>query len=175
MASLEMSDLELTARAIAQETGIPVEALATHDVNDREAAAVVAVAERQSGDPCITWMAPTGSRRRRSALERCSCRRSSVAGADRGRLRAAPCRTARGTTAPSRNQTLVSRNLKRMARALDVPLLVPVQINRRPGLAVTSGPSSATYASRAVGSRMPTWSSVSTATNWCIPTAKTAI
>src|SRR5207302_5746634 len=51
MASLEMSDLELTARAIAQETGIPVEALATHDVDDREAEAVVAVSERQSADP----------------------------------------------------------------------------------------------------------------------------
>ena len=35
MASLEMSDQELTAGAIAQETGIPVEALATHDVDER--------------------------------------------------------------------------------------------------------------------------------------------
>lgn len=51
MASLKTSDLELTARAIAQESGIPVEALATREIYDREASAVLTTAERQSVDP----------------------------------------------------------------------------------------------------------------------------
>jgi len=51
MASLEMSDLELTRRAIAMETGIPAEALATHDIDDDLAPAVLLAAERQQADP----------------------------------------------------------------------------------------------------------------------------
>ena len=39
----------------------------------------------------------------------------------------------KGNNSTVEDQTLVSRNLKRMARALDVPLLVPVQINRQAG------------------------------------------
>lgn len=39
----------------------------------------------------------------------------------------------KGNNSSVEDQTLVSRNLKRMARALDVPLLVPVQINRQAG------------------------------------------
>src|SRR5205807_466797 len=39
----------------------------------------------------------------------------------------------KGNNSTVEDQTLVSRNLKRLARALDVPLLVPVQINRQAG------------------------------------------
>ena len=39
----------------------------------------------------------------------------------------------KGNNSTVEDQTLISRNLKRMARALDVPLLVPVQINRQAG------------------------------------------
>lgn len=39
----------------------------------------------------------------------------------------------KGNTSSVEDQTLVSRELKQMARALDVPLLVPVQINRQSG------------------------------------------
>ena len=43
----------------------------------------------------------------------------------------------KGNNSSVEDQTLVSRNLKRMARALDVPLLVPVQINRQAGSRVS--------------------------------------
>jgi replicative DNA helicase len=39
----------------------------------------------------------------------------------------------KGNNSTVEDQTLVSRSLKRMARALDRPLLVPVQINRQAG------------------------------------------
>jgi replicative DNA helicase len=133
MASLEMGDQELTARAIAQETGIPVEALATHEVDEREAAAVLAVAERQSADPLHYMDGSDGlttSQIRSRALQlQAQLGRLSLIVVDYGQL----LQDSKGNNSTVEDQTLVSRNLKRMARALDVPLLVPVQINRQAG------------------------------------------
>ena len=133
MASLEMGDLELTARAIAQESGIPVEALATHEVDDREAAKVLEVAERQSADPLHYMDGADGlttSQIRSRALQlQAQNGRLALIVVDYGQL----LQDSKGNNSTVEDQTLVSRNLKRMARALDVPLLVPVQINRQPG------------------------------------------
>jgi replicative DNA helicase len=133
MASLEMSDLELTARAIAQETGIPVEALATHEVDEREASTVLAVAERQSADPLHYMDGSDGlttSQIRSRALQlQAQHGRLALIVVDYGQL----LQDSKGNNSTVEDQTLVSRNLKRLARALDVPLLVPVQINRQAG------------------------------------------
>src|SRR5258708_556453 len=133
IASLEMSDLELTARAIAQETGIPVEALATHDIDDREAEAVLAAAERQSADPLHYMDGADGlttSQIRSRALQlQAQFGHLALIVVDYGQL----LQDSKGNNSSVEDQTLVSRNLKRMARALDVPLLVPVQINRQAG------------------------------------------
>jgi replicative DNA helicase len=133
MASLEMSDLELTARAIAQESGVPVEALATHEVDDREAARVMEVAERQSADPLHYMDGADGlttSQIRSRALQlQVQLGRLALIVVDYGQL----LQDSKGNNSTVEDQTLVSRNLKRMARALDVPLLVPVQINRQAG------------------------------------------
>ncbi|HEY1296596.1 MAG TPA: DnaB-like helicase C-terminal domain-containing protein [Chloroflexota bacterium] len=133
MASLEMSDQELTARAIAQETGIPVEALATHDVDERQAAAVLTVAERQSADPLHYMDGADGlttSQVRSRALQlQAQLGRLALIVVDYGQL----LQDSKGNNSTVEDQTLVSRNLKRMARALGVPLLVPVQINRQAG------------------------------------------
>ncbi|MBV8718935.1 MAG: AAA family ATPase [Chloroflexi bacterium] len=133
IASLEMSDQELTARAIAQETGIPVEALATHDVDDRESATVLAVAERQSTDP-LHYMDGSDGLTTSQIRSRAMQLRAQLGGlalivVDYGQL----LQDSKGNNSTVEDQTLVSRNLKRMARALDVPLLVPVQINRQAG------------------------------------------
>jgi replicative DNA helicase len=134
MASLEMSDLELTARAIAMETGIPAEALATHDLEDeREAAAVLAAAERQQADP-LHYMdgsdgLTTSQIRSRAMQLRAQHGPLALIVVDYGQL----LQDSKGNNSSVEDQTLVSRNLKRMARALDVPLLVPVQINRQAG------------------------------------------
>lgn len=131
MASLEMSDQELTARAIAMETGIPAEALATHDIDDRQAAAVLEAAERQHADP-LHYMdgsdgLTTSQIRSRAMQLRAQHGRLALIVVDYGQL----LQDSKGNNSSVEDQTLVSRNLKRMARALDVPLLVPVQINRQ--------------------------------------------
>jgi replicative DNA helicase len=133
MASLEMSDQELTARAIAMETGIPPEALATHALDEREAAAVLAAAERQHGDPLHYLDSADGlttSQIRSRAMQlRAQHGRLALIVVDYGQL----LQDSKGNNSTVEDQTLVSRNLKRLARALDVPLLVPVQINRQAG------------------------------------------
>jgi replicative DNA helicase len=133
LASLEMSDVELTARAIAQETGIPVEALATHDVDEREQRMVLAAAERQATDPLFYMDGADGlttAQIRARALQlQAQHGRLALIVVDYGQL----LQDSRGNNSTVEDQTLVSRNLKRMARALDVPVLVPVQINRQSG------------------------------------------
>lgn len=131
VASLEMSDQELTARAISQETGIPVEALATHEIDDREAAEVIAAAEMQSTDPLFYLDGADGLTtaqvRSRAMQLQAQHGRLALIVVDYGQL----LQDSRGNNSSVEDQTLVSRNLKRMARALDVPVLVPVQINRQ--------------------------------------------
>lgn len=137
MASLEMSDLELTARAIAMETGIAVEALATHDIDDDEAASVLAAAERQQADPLHYLDGADGlttSQIRSRAMQlQAQHGRLALIVVDYGQL----VQDSKGNNSSVEDQTLVSRNLKRMARTLDVPLLVPVQINRQASSRVT--------------------------------------
>jgi len=133
MASLEMSDQELTGRAIAMETGIPAEVLATHDIDDGEAARVMAAAERQHADP-LHYMdgsdgLTTSHIRSRAIHLQAQVGRLALIVVDYGQL----LQDSKGNNSSVEDQTLVSRNLKRMARALDVPLLVPVQINRQAG------------------------------------------
>jgi replicative DNA helicase len=133
MASLEMSDQELTARAIAMETGISAEALATHDIDDLEAAAVLAAAEKQHADP-LHYMdgsdgLTTSQIRSRAMQLQGQHGRLALIVVDYGQL----LQDSKGNNSSVEDQTLVSRNLKRMARALEVPLLVPVQINRQAG------------------------------------------
>ena len=137
MASLEMSDQELTARAIAMETGIPAEALATHAIDEREAAAVLAAAEKQHSDP-LHYMdgsdgLTTSQIRSRAMQLQGQGQRLALIVVDYGQL----LQDSKGNNSSVEDQTLVSRNLKRMARALDVPLLVPVQINRQAGSRVS--------------------------------------
>jgi replicative DNA helicase len=133
MASLEMSDQELTGRAIAMETGIPAEALATHDITEEETAKVLEVAERQQGDP-LHYMdgsdgLTTSQIRSRAIQLQAQYGRLALIVVDYGQL----LQDSKGNNSTVEDQTLVSRNLKRLARALDVPLLVPVQINRQAG------------------------------------------
>jgi replicative DNA helicase len=133
MVSLEMSDQELTGRAIAMETGIPAEALATHDIDDRQATAVIAVAEKQQADP-LHYMdgsdGLTSSQIRSRAIQLQALHgQLALIVIDYGQL----LQDSKGNNSSVEDQTLASRNLKRMARALDVPLLVPVQINRQAG------------------------------------------
>jgi replicative DNA helicase len=131
MVSLEMSAHELTGRAIAQETGILVEALATHDIDAREADLVLAAAERQSADPLFYMDGSDGlttSQIRSHAMQlQAHHGRLALIVVDYGQL----LQDSKGHNSTVEDQTMVSRNLKRMARALDVPLLVPVQINRQ--------------------------------------------
>jgi replicative DNA helicase len=133
MASLEMGDTELTARAIAHESGVPAEALATHELSEREAAAVLAAAERQSSDPLYYMDGSDGlttSQIRSRALGlQAQLGKLALIVVDYGQL----LQDSKGNNSTVEDQTLVSRNLKRLARALDVPLLVPVQINRQAG------------------------------------------
>jgi replicative DNA helicase len=133
MVSLEMSDQELTTRAIAMESGIPAEALATHEIDDREAAAVLEVIGRQQADPLHYMDGSDGlttSQIRSRALQlQAQHGRLALIVIDYGQL----LQDSKGNNSTVEDQTLVSRNLKRMARALDVPLLVPVQINRQAG------------------------------------------
>jgi replicative DNA helicase len=133
MVSLEMSDQELTARAIAMESGIPAEALATREIDDREVAAVLEVAGRQHADPLHYLDGSDGlttSQIRSRALQlQARHGRLALIVVDYGQL----LQDSKGHNSTVEDQTLISRNLKRMARALDVPLLVPVQINRQAG------------------------------------------
>ncbi|HEY1298118.1 MAG TPA: DnaB-like helicase C-terminal domain-containing protein [Chloroflexota bacterium] len=131
LVSLEMSDQELTGRALAMETGIALEDLATHAINETEAAAVLAAAERQQSDP-LHYMdgadgLTTSQIRSRAMQLQAQYGRLALIVADYGQL----LTDSKGNNSGVEDQTLVSRNLKRMARALDVPLLVPVQINRQ--------------------------------------------
>jgi replicative DNA helicase len=131
MASLEMSDQELTGRAIAMETGIPAEVLATHEIDDDETGTVLAVVERQHADPLHYLDGSDGlttSQIRSRAMQlQAQHGRLALIVIDYGQL----LRDSKGNNSSVEDQTLISRNLKRMARALDVPLLVPVQINRQ--------------------------------------------
>src|SRR2546425_8075828 len=99
----------------------------------REAAAVMAVAERQSADPLHYMDGADGlttSQIRSRALQlQAQIGRLALIVVDYGQL----LQDSKGNNSTVEDQTLVSRNLKRMARALDVPLLVPVQINRQAG------------------------------------------
>jgi replicative DNA helicase len=133
MASLEMSDQELTTRAIAMETGIPAEALATNEIDQEEAARVLAAAEKQQADP-LHYMdgadgLTTSQIRSRAIQLQAQIGRLALIVVDYGQL----LQDSKGNNSSVEDQTLVSRNLKRMARALNVPLLVPVQINRQAG------------------------------------------
>jgi replicative DNA helicase len=133
LVSLEMSDQELTGRALAMETGIPLEALATHAINEAEAARVLEAAERQQSDP-LHYMdgadgLTTSQIRSRAMQLQAQHGRLALIVADYGQL----LTDSKGNNSSVEDQTLVSRNLKRLARALDVPLLVPVQINRQAG------------------------------------------
>lgn len=131
LVSLEMSDQELTGRALAMETGIALEDLATHAINETEAAAVLRAAEQQQSDP-LHYMdgadgLTTSQIRSRAMQLQAQYGRLALIVADYGQL----LQDSKGSNSTVEDQTLVSRNLKRMARALDVPLLVPVQINRQ--------------------------------------------
>src|SRR6266700_2423523 len=115
------------------ETGIPAEGLATHEVDEGEAAAVLAAAERQHADPLHYLDGADGLTT--SQIRSCAMQLQ----AQRGRLAlivvdySQLLQDSKGNNSTVEDQTLVSRNLKRMARALEVPLLVPVQINRQAG------------------------------------------
>jgi replicative DNA helicase len=133
MVSLEMSESELTTRAIAMETSIPAETLDTGELSDRQATAVLAAAERQQADP-LHYLdgvdgLTTAHVRSRAVQLQAQCGRLALIVLDYGQL----LQDSKGSNSTVEDQTLVSRNLKRIARALNVPLLVPVQINRQAG------------------------------------------
>ena len=115
------------------ETGIPAERLATHDIDEREAAAVLKAVEREQADALRYMDGSDGLTT--SQIRSCAMQLQ----AQRGRLAlivvdySQLLQDSKGNNSTVEDQTLVSRNLKRMARALEVPLLVPVQINRQAG------------------------------------------
>ncbi|MBV9601956.1 MAG: hypothetical protein JOZ87_34570 [Chloroflexi bacterium] len=95
-----------------------MEALATHDVDEREAAAVLAVAERQSADPLHYMDGADGlttSQIRSRALQlQAQLGRLALIVVDYGQL----LQDSKGSNSSVEDQTLVSHNLKPMARAL---------------------------------------------------------
>jgi replicative DNA helicase len=109
--SVEMSDQELTGRAIAMEAGIPLEALATHVIGEAEAANVLEVAERQQSDP-LHYMdgadgLTTSQIRTRAMQLQAQYGRLALIVADYGQL----LQDSKGNSSVE-DQTLVSRNLK---------------------------------------------------------------
>jgi replicative DNA helicase len=131
LVALEMSDQELTGRALAMETGTPLETLATHAIDEAETDTVRQAARRQQSDP-LDYMygadgLTTSQIRSRAMQSQAQHGRLALIVADYRQL----LQDSKGNNSSVEDQTLVSRNLKRMARPLDVPLLVPVQINRQ--------------------------------------------
>jgi len=98
---------------------------------------VLAAAERQQADP-LHYLdgadgLTTSQIRSRAVQLQVQHGRLALIVVDYGQL----VQDRKGNNSSVEDQTLVSRNLKRMARALDGPLLAPVQINRQASSRVT--------------------------------------